>query len=49
MSETDKIRVLTSEGVEEIAVADIKTKSSIAAGTKMLQSKGVIVRADVIR
>ena len=49
VNETDKIRVLTSEGIEEIAVADIKIKSSIAAGTKMLQSKGVIVRADVVR
>ncbi len=49
VNETDKIRVLTSEGVEEIPVADIKVKSSIAAGTKMIKSKGIIVRADVTR
>ena len=49
VNETDKIRVLTSDGAEEVAVADIKPKSSIAAGTKMIKSKGIIVRADVIR
>lgn len=49
VNEMDKIRLLTSEGVEEIAVSDIKVKSSIAAGTKMTTSKGIIVRADIIR
>jgi DNA gyrase subunit A len=50
VNETDKIRLLTSEGVEEVLVSDIKVKSSIAAGTKMLQNKnGIIVRADVVR
>ena len=49
VNEADKIRLLTSEGIEEVAVSDIKVKSRIAAGTKMMQSKGVIVRADIIR
>ena len=50
VNETDKIRLLTSEGVEEVLVSDIKVKSSIAAGTKMIQNKSaVIVRADVVR
>lgn len=49
VNETDKIRILTSEGIEEINVSDIKEKSSIAAGTKMMKSKGIIVRADVVR
>lgn len=49
VNETDKIRLVTSEGVEEINVSDIKLKSRIAAGTKMIKSKGVIVRADVVR
>lgn len=49
VNESDYIRVLTSDGVEEIAVKDIKVKSSIAAGTKMIKSKGIIVRADVTR
>lgn len=49
VNESDKIRLLTTDGVEEINVADIKVKSSIAAGTKMVQSKGVIVKADVVR
>ena len=48
-NETDKIRLLTTEGVEEVAVSSIKVKSSIAAGTKMVQSKGIIVKADVVR
>ena len=45
----DKIRVLTTEGVEEVSIDDIKVKSSIAAGQKMLKTKGIIVRADVTR
>ena len=49
VNEIDKIRLLTSEGIEEVAVSDIKVKSSIAAGTKMIMSKGVIVRADIVR
>lgn len=49
VNESDRIRLLTSEGVEEINVSDIKVKSKIAAGTKMMLSKGVIVRADVVR
>lgn len=49
LNESDKIRLLTTEGVEEINVADIKVKSSIAAGIKMIQSKGIIVKADAVR
>lgn len=49
VNETDKIRLLTTDGIEEIPVSDIKVKSSIAAGTKMVQSKGIIVKADVVR
>ena len=45
----DKIRVITAEGAEEILVESIKVKSSIAAGTKMISSKGVIVRADLMK
>lgn len=49
VNESDKIRVITNEGVEEIPVNTIKPKSRLAAGTKMLQTKGVIVKADIIR
>jgi DNA gyrase/topoisomerase IV subunit A len=48
-NDSDVIRVITSEGVEEIKVADIKDKSPLAAGTKMISSKGIIVKADVMR
>ena len=47
-NDTDKIRLLTTEGVEEVNVSDIKLKSSIAAGVKLIQSRGVIVRADLM-
>ena len=49
VDEHDIIRVLTPDGVEEVVVANIKIKSSIAAGTKMITSKGPIVRADIVR
>ena len=49
VNESDKIRLVTTENVEEISVSDIKAKSRIASGTKMIQSKGFIIRADVIR
>ena len=49
VNETDKIKLLTSDGIEEIPVSEIKVKSTIATGTKMIKSKGIIIRADVIR
>ena len=49
VNETDIVRVLTSEGIEEVKVSDIKVKSHLAAGTKMIKTKGVIVRADVMK
>ena len=48
-SETDKIRIMTSDAVEEIPIMSIKSKSSIAAGQKLLNSKGIIVKADITR
>ena len=38
VSESNKIRIVTSENVEEIPVANIKSKSSIAAGQKLLNN-----------
>lgn len=48
-SETDKLRVVTTEGIEEIPVTEIKVKSSIAAGQKLLLTKGVVLKADIVR
>ena len=48
-SESDTIRIVTSDAIEEIPIVNIKTKSSIAAGQKLLTSKGIIVKADIIR
>lgn len=52
VNELDKIRLLTTDGIEEIAVSTIRLRSPIAAGShssNLMMSKGVIVRADVIR
>lgn len=48
-NDNDIIRVLTTDGAEEISVADIKVKSSIAAGERKVKSKGIILRADVMK
>jgi DNA gyrase subunit A len=48
-SENDTIRIVTSDAIEEIPIVNIKTKSSIAAGQKLLTSKGIILKADIIR
>jgi DNA gyrase subunit A len=49
VNENDKIRLLTSDGIEELAVSAVKSKSTIAPGTKLINCKGVIVKADVVR
>lgn len=48
-NDSDHIRVITSEGVEEVDVSSIKTKSPVAAGMKMVKTKGVIIKANVVR
>lgn len=49
VNEKDKIRILTSDGPIEVSVCDLKSKSSIAAGEKVLNLKGgIIVRCDVV-
>ena len=46
-SESGKIRIVTSDAIEEIPVNSIKSKSSIAAGQKILSLKGIILKVDV--
>ena len=48
-SDIDILRVVTSEAIEEIHIKEIKSKSNIAAGQKLLSSKGIILKADIIR
>ena len=48
-NDNDQLRILTTEGVEIIPIANIKTKSSIAPGQKILTSKGQIIKVDIIR
>jgi hypothetical protein len=40
--EVDVLRVLTSEGVTEVPISEIKLKSGIAAGQKVISQKPVI-------
>ena len=49
VNEKDSIRVLTTDGVEIVPVADIKVKSSIAAGERKIKPNSIIVRADVLQ
>lgn len=48
VNEKDKIHIVTTDGPIEIPVSDLKSKSSIAAGQKMLKNGTVIVRCDII-
>lgn len=47
VKEYDRIRVLTTDGAEIIPVENIKMKSNIAAGERMIKGKGFVIRADV--
>lgn len=46
--EQDSVRIVTLENIYDIKVADIKEKSPIASGTKMIPSNQLIVRAEVL-
>lgn len=49
VNEKDKIRVLTNEGPIEVPVSEIKSKSPVAAGEKMINLKtSTIIKCDVI-
>jgi len=44
----DIIRVTTADGIEEVSVAEIKPKSGIAAGQKMIKSRQPVVKSEII-
>lgn len=48
VSDNDIIRVVTSNGVTDIPIANIKLRSSVAAGDKGM-IKGTLMRTDIIR
>ena len=48
-SENDIIRVVTEDGIENIPVSAIKTKSAIAPGARCTQSKSKILKADIVK
>ena len=49
VNEKDKIHIITTEGAMDINVSDLKITSNIAKGQKIIPSKSIIVKADVIR
>ena len=46
--EQDKVKIITTEEVIEINVADIKLKSPLAPAQKVVPIKGVIIRAEAV-
>lgn len=46
--EQDKIRIVTNEGIRDINVSEIKPKSPIAAGQKLIPANELIIRAEVL-
>ena len=44
----DIIRVTTADGIEEVPVLEIKVKSGIAAGQKMIKSRQQVVKCEII-
>lgn len=48
VSDKNILKITTPDGVEEVSVADIKSKSGIAAGQKMIHSRGPVIKCEVI-
>lgn len=48
-SPNDIIRVVTEDGIENIPVSSIKSKSAIAPGARYTQSRSKILKADVVK
>ena len=46
--DSDILKITTSEQIVEVPVSEIKSKSGVAAGRKVVNSKEVIVRCDLI-
>ena len=46
--ESDKIKVITTDGIVEILVSNIKSRSGIAAGEKAFSSRSTILHTEVI-
>ena len=47
-SDKDILRLTTPDGIEEVSVADIKSKSGIAAGQKITKSRGIVIKCEII-
>ena len=50
VADNDIIRVVTSNGIQEIPVSNLKLQASTAKGTKLIDLRGAtIIRTDVIK
>ena len=48
-NDSDTLKVITADGAELVPVANIKIKSSIAPGQRMITSRESIIKVDIIR
>ena len=48
-NESDSLRIVTADGIEIIPIKNIKVKSSIAPGQRILTSKSQVIKADIIK
>lgn len=46
--DNDILKIITTDGVVEVPVSDIKSRSGIAAGQKVISSKSIIIRCDLL-
>ena len=44
----DIIRITTADGIEEVPVSEIKSKSGIAAGQRLIKSRQQIIKSEII-
>ena len=48
VSDKNILKVITPDGIEEVPVVNIKSKSGIAAGQKMIHSRGPVIKCEVM-
>lgn len=49
VNESDILRLITTDGSIEIPVSEVKLKSAVAIGQKIVSIKGIIIRCDIIK
>lgn len=46
--DNDILKIITTDGVVEVPVSDVKSRSGVAAGQKVISSKSIIIRCDLL-